>query len=213
MKKNKITVLLVDDHQIVREGIAMLLSKYDDIDVIGSTGESEHAIELARTTMPNVVILDISMPGTTGYQLIGLIQATSPTTKILMLSVHACQEHVNAALGLGAHGYIAKSAATEELILALRTVQHGSVWIPTSISREVLNAYIEKEKKAQELTTRQAAALKMTVEGKRTKEIAFELGLSIKTVETYRTQIMTKLGIQDIPNLVKYAILNGLTDI
>lgn len=210
---NPIKVILVDDHQLVRKGIASLLKTYTEFEIIGDTGSSEDAVELITESKPDIVLLDIAMPGLTGFQLISLIQEISPKTKIIMLSMHASQEHVNSALGLGAHGYIVKNAATEELVLAIRTVQHGGIWIPTAISREVLHAYLQQERKSQELTGRQAAVLRMTVDGKRTKEIAFELGISIKTVETYRTQIMNKLGIQDIPRLVRYAILNGITEI
>lgn len=207
-----IKVVLIDDHQLVREGIVSLLKAHPDIDILGDTGSAEAAIPLIGEMQPEVVLLDIAMPGMTGYQMIPLVQEISPETKIIMLSMHASQEYVNSALGLGAHGYIVKNAAPEELILAIRTVQHGGIWIPTTISREVLNAYLEQERKSQELTARQAAVLRMTVDGKRTKEIAYELGISVKTVETYRTQIMNKLGIQDIPGLVRYAIRNGISE-
>lgn len=207
-----IKVVLIDDHQLVREGVVSLLKVHPDIEILGDTGSAETAIPLISDQQPDIVLLDIAMPGMTGYQMISLVQELSPDTKIIMLSMHASQEYVNSALGLGAHGYIVKNAAPEELILAIRTVQHGGIWIPTAISREVLNAYLEQERKSQELTARQAAVLRMTVDGKRTKEIAYELGISVKTVETYRTQIMNKLGIQDIPGLVRYAIRNGISE-
>lgn len=210
---NPIKVALIDDHQLVREGIVSLLNAHKEINIVGDTGSAEEAAQLLSDMQPDILLLDIAMPGMTGFQIISLVQERSPKTKTIMLSMHSSQEHVNSALGLGAHGYIVKNAATEELILAIRTVQHGGIWIPTTISREVLNAYLKQERKSQELTARQAAVLRMTVDGKRTKEIAFELGISVKTVETYRTQIMNKLGIQDIPGLVRYAIRNGMAEL
>ncbi|KAB2922436.1 MAG: response regulator transcription factor [Dechloromonas sp.] len=207
-----IEVVLVDDHHLVRNGLVALLGLHAEIKVVGDSGNAEEALRIIGERQPEVVLLDIAMPGMTGFQLIGRIQEIAENSRIIMLSMHADQEHVNSALGLGAHGYVVKNAATEELILAIRTVRHGGIWIPSGISRDVLNAYLERERKSRELTARQAAVLAMTVEGKRTKEIAYELGISVKTVETYRTQIMNKLGIQDIPGLVRYAIRNGICE-
>lgn len=207
-----IEVVLVDDHHLVRNGLVALLGLHAEIKVVGDSGNAEEALRIIGERQPEVVLLDIAMPGITGFQLIGRIQEIAENSRIVMLSMHADQEHVNSALGLGAHGYVVKNAATEELILAIRTVRHGGIWIPSGISRDVLNAYLERERKSRELTARQAAVLAMTVEGKRTKEIAYELGISVKTVETYRTQIMNKLGIQDIPGLVRYAIRNGICE-
>jgi DNA-binding NarL/FixJ family response regulator len=145
--------------------------------------------------------------------LIPAIAEAAPQAKIIILSMHDTQEHVNSALRLGAHGYLVKTAAPEELNFTIRRVLQGELTLPASVSREMLELYLEQVRKTHELTARQSTVLKMTVDGMRTKEIAFALDISVKTVETYRSQIMAKLGLQDIPGLVRYAIRNGITEL
>ena len=208
-----IRIVVIDDHHLVRAGILSLLSDHDDIEVVGDTGISDEAVRLVTDTQPDVILLDIAMPGQTGYQLIPAIAEAAPQAKIIILSMHDTQEHVNSALRLGAHGYLVKTAAPEELNFTIRRVLQGELALPASVSREMLELYLEQVRKTHELTARQSTVLKMTVDGMRTKEIAFALDISVKTVETYRSQIMAKLGLQDIPSLVRYAIRNGITEL
>jgi DNA-binding NarL/FixJ family response regulator len=204
-------IIVADDHPLYRAGVISLLSRQAEFDIIGEAGDGSEAIRLITEQQPDVAIVDISMPGVTGLQVINQIGEAIGATKIIILSMHATTEHVNAAIGLGAHGYVVKTSAPGELELALRTVVSGGLWLRPSVSREIVEAYREQLRKTESLTARQSTVLKLTAEGRRTKEIAFELGISVKTVETYRTQIMSKLGLNDIPGLVRYAIRNGIT--
>ncbi|MFZ2973049.1 MAG: response regulator transcription factor [Ferribacterium limneticum] len=208
-----IRILLADDHHLVRAGIASLLNGHPEFEIVGSTGSGEEAIQLIAETKPDVALLDIAMPGVTGFQILARIREQGSPTKVIMLSMHADQEHINSAMSLGADGYVIKTSAPEELLLAIRKVLLGGMWLPPSISRQMLDLYLDQVRKSHELTARQSTVLKMTVDGMRTKEIAFALDISVKTVETYRTQMMHKLGLQDIPSLVRYAIRNGLAEL
>jgi len=209
-----IRIILADDHHLVRAGLAsLLLNGHPEFEIVGSTGSGEEAIQLIAETKPDIALLDIAMPGVTGYQILARIREQGSQTKVIMLSMHADQEHVNSAMSLGADGYVIKTSAPEELLLAIRKVLLGGIWLPPSISQQMLNLYLDQVRKSHELTARQSTVLKMTVDGMRTKEIAFALDISVKTVETYRTQMMHKLGLQDIPSLVRYAIRNGLAEL
>lgn len=204
-------IIVADDHPLYRAGVISLLSRQPEFEIIGEAGDGDEAIRLITEQRPDVAIVDISMPGVTGLQVINQLGEAIGDTKIVILSMHATTEHVNAAIGLGAHGYVVKTAPPGELELAIRTVVSGGLWLPASVSREIIDAYREQLRKTESLTARQSTVLKLTAEGRRTKEIAFELGISVKTVETYRTQIMSKLGLNDIPGLVRYAIRNGIS--
>lgn len=208
-----IRIVLADDHHLVRAGLISLLQGDPEFDIVGSTGSGEEAIRIIAETQADIALLDIAMPGMTGLQALARLREQDTPAKVIMLSMHAGQEHVNAAMSLGANGYVVKNAAPEELLLAIRKVLLGGIWLPPSISRQMLEVYLDQVRKSHELTTRQSTVLKMTVDGLRTKEIAFALEISVKTVETYRTQVMHKLGLQDIPSLVRYAIRNGLAEL
>jgi len=212
-KVKPIRIVLADDHHLVRAGLVSLLSNHPEFEIVGSTSSGEEAIRIIAETQPDIALLDISMPGMTGFQLLAPIREQSSNTKVIMLSMHANQEHVNSAMRLGANGYVVKNSAPEELFLAIQKVQLGGIWIPPSISQQMLEVYLEQVRKSHELTSRQSTVLRMTVDGLRTKEIAFALDISVKTVETYRTQVMHKLGLQDIPSLVRYAIRNGIAEL
>ena len=211
-----VRIVLADDHHLVRAGILALLAAYPDLEIVGETGNGEEALRLVGELQPDMAILDIAMPGITGLQVLSQIRERSYQTWVIVLSMHATEEHVNSAMRLGANGYVLKNAAPRELYLAIQTVLTGGTWLPASISRQMVDAYLERAAipgKHGELTPRQEKVLKMIVEGYRTKEIAFDLEISIKTVETYRAQIMEKLGVQDIPGLVRYAIRNGISEL
>lgn len=211
-----IRILLADDHNLVRAGVKALLEAVDGFQVVAEAGDGTQACFLAGELLPDVAILDIAMPGKTGLQTLENIKAVHPGIRVIMLSMHDTEEHVIAAMRLGAVGYVLKTAAPQELELAVRTVMSGSNWLSASISRQVVDAYLARVRSSDHrdgLTARQMDVLKLIANGQRTKEIAFTLGVSIKTVETYRAQIMNRLGIQDIAGLVRYAIRQGISEL
>lgn len=211
-----IRILLADDHNLVRAGIKALLERVADFQVVADVADGIQALASARELLPDVAILDIAMPGQTGLQALDKIHQDHPAVRVIMLSMHYTEEHVIAAMRLGAVGYVLKNAAPQELELAVRTVMNGSSWLSASISRQVVDAYLARVRTSDHrdgLTARQMEVLKLIADGQRTKEIAFTLGVSIKTIETYRTQIMNKLGIQDVAGLVRYAIRQGISEL
>ena len=211
-----IRILLADDHNLVRAGIKALLEAVADFQIVADVSDGDQALQATRDLLPDVALLDIAMPGQTGLQALEKIRLVHPGVRAIMLSMHNTEEHVIAAMRLGAVGYVLKNAAPQELELAIRTVMSGSNWLSASISRQVVDAYLARVRTTDHrdgLTARQMEVLKLIAEGQRTKEIAYTLGVSIKTVETYRTQIMNKLGIQDIAGLVRYAIRQGISEL
>jgi len=209
-----IRILIADDHNLVRAGIKGLLEAVEGFQVVADVDDGTQACQLAAELQPDVAILDIAMPGKTGMQTLEHIKAAHPGIRIIMLSMHDTEEHVIAAMRLGAVGYVLKSAAPQELEMAVRTVMSGSNWLSASISRQVVDAYLARVRTSDHrdgLTARQMEVLKLIADGQRTKEIAFTLGVSIKTIETYRAQIMNRLGIQDVAGLVRYAIRQGIS--
>lgn len=210
----QIRILLADDHHLVRAGIKALLQEEADFEVVGDTHDGEEAVRLAGQLGPDVVVLDIAMPGLTGMQALERIRELRPASRVIMLSMYDSEEHVMSAMRLGAAGYVLKNAAPQELALAIRAAVAGGTWLSAAVSRQVVDAYLTHVRIADRpdgLTARQVEVLKMVAEGHRSKEIAAALGVSIKTVETFRAQIMNKLGIQDIAGLVRYAIRNGIS--
>ena len=211
-----IRILVADDHNLIRAGILRLLSEVSDFEVVADTADGAQAVALADRLTPDVALLDIAMPGTTGLQAMEQILAAHPATRVLILTMYDTEEHVISAMRLGAAGYVLKNAAPQEMELAIRAVIAGGTWLPAAISRPVVEAYLERVQISDTrdgLTPRQREVLKMIAEGLRTKEIAFSLGVSIKTIETYRAQIMNRLGIGDGPGLVRYAIRRGLSQL
>lgn len=214
--KNPICILLADDHNLVRAGIKALLEKVADFCVVADVADGALAIQCAAELLPDVAILDIAMPGQTGLQVLEKIHQANPGMRIIMLSMHDTEEHVIAAMRLGAVGYVLKNAAPQELELAVRAVMNDNNWLSASISRQVVDSYLARVRTSDHrdgLTARQMEVLKLVADGQRTKEIAYALGVSIKTVETYRSQIMNRLGIQDVAGLVRYAIRQGISEL
>lgn len=209
-------ILLADDHNLVRAGIKALLETVDGFEVVAEVGDGAEACRLVGELQPDVAILDITMPGKTGLQTLEHISGVHRGVRVIMLSMHDTEEHVIAAMRLGAVGYVLKSAAPHELELAVRTVMSGTNWLSASISRQVVEAYLLRVRTSDHrdgLTARQMEVLKLIADGQRTKEIAYAMGVSIKTIETYRAQIMNRLGIQDIAGLVRYAIRQGISEL
>jgi DNA-binding NarL/FixJ family response regulator len=208
-----IRVLLADDHALVRAGIRSLLGAMVDVQVIAEASSGEEALELAARDLPDVVLMDIAMKGITGLEAAARLRERHPSVRVVILSMHSGEEYVLQALRAGAVGYLLKDAATGELELALRSVMRGESWLRPAVSRQVVEGYVQRvggEAAPDLLTARQREVLRLVAGGKSTKEIAFLLNLSVKTVETHRAQIMERLGIRDVAGLVRYALRTGL---
>jgi DNA-binding NarL/FixJ family response regulator len=208
-----IRVVLVDDHALVRAGMRSLLGSMESVEVVGEASSGEEALALARGAQPDVVLMDIAMKGMTGLDAASRMREANPGVRVIILSMHAGEEYVLQALRAGAVGYLLKDAATGELELALRSVMRGESWFSPAVSRQVVEGYVQRvggEPAADVLTARQREVLRLVAGGKSTKEIAFDLNLSVKTVETHRAQIMERLGIRDVAGLVRYALRTGL---
>lgn len=207
-------ILLADDHQLVRSGMRALLQTLPDVEIVGETGDGREAIELVQAQAPNLVLMDIAMPGLNGLEATARIVKEFPRTRVIILSMHANEEYVLRALRAGASGYLLKNAATAELELALRAVARGETWLSPEISRHVIEEYlggrVESASSLAQLTPRQREILQLIAEGQSTKQIAARLEVSIKTVETHRAQLMERLGIHDLAGLVRYAVHHGL---
>jgi DNA-binding NarL/FixJ family response regulator len=208
-----IRVVLVDDHALVRAGMRSLLGSMERVQVVGEAASGEEALALARTALPDVVLMDIAMKGMTGLDAASRMRDANPAVRVIILSMHAGEEYVLQALRAGAVGYLLKDAATGELELALRSVMRGESWFSPAVSRQVVEGYVQRvggDPVADVLTARQREVLRLVAGGKSTKEIAYDLNLSVKTVETHRAQIMERLGIRDVAGLVRYALRTGL---
>lgn len=209
-----IRVALADDHALVRAGIRALLEKLRGIEVVGEADNGREALELIKKSAPNLILLDISMAELGGLEALPRIVKDFPDVKVLILSGHTNEEYVIRALRSGAAGYMLKDAASAELQLAIDSVIQDKTYLSPSISRTVIDGYLERVggpfSPLEELTARQREILQLVAEGKNTKEIAGILDISVKTVEAHRLQLMARLGIHDVPGLVRYAVRSGL---
>jgi DNA-binding NarL/FixJ family response regulator len=208
-------VLLADDHALVRAGMRSLLRDIEGVEVVGEAADGAEALELAARERPDAVLLDIAMRGMNGLEAAARFREQHPGVKVIILSMHASEEYVLQALRAGAAAYLIKDSATAELELALKSVMRGETYLSPAISRQVVAGYVQRVgagagSERDPLTPRQREVLRRIAEGRSTKEIAFDLALSVKTVETHRAQIMDRLGIRDIPGLVRYAMRTGL---
>jgi DNA-binding NarL/FixJ family response regulator len=206
---NKISVLLVDDHSLVRRGFRRILEDEPDIVVVGEAGDGTDAVRLAQQLKPQVIVMDCALPGMSGLVATRKILETLPEIAVLMLSMHSEETWVQQALAAGARGYILKSAMELELPVAVRKVAAGETVLDPAVSRP---AALKGERKAA-LTPRELEILQLIVEGKSNKEIADQLQLSANTVAVHRANIMDALGIHKTAELVVYAIRNGLVNI
>jgi DNA-binding NarL/FixJ family response regulator len=208
-------VVLADDHTLVRAGIRSLLERIPGIKVVGEADTGLESLALIGAHQPDVVLIDIAMPGLNGLDVATRVVRDWPRVRVIVLSMHANEEYVAQALRAGAVGYLLKDSATAELDLALEAVCRGETYLSPAISRTVISGYLARHSGAgrgteSPLTPRQREILTLLAGGKSTKEIAGVLSLSAKTVETHRAQLMERLNIHDVPGLVKYALHLGL---
>jgi len=209
-------VLLVDDHAIIREGLRSLLEKQPDMEVVADADDGRKAIELVRELAPDIVIMDVTMPGLNGIEATRLIAAELPDVKIVALSIHSQRRFVADMLSAGAVGYILKECLFDELLQAIGVVLSGGRYLSPKIAEVVVDDYVKhlsniSDSPLSALTGREREVLQLVAEGKSTKEIALELHVSTKTIEANRRQMMDKLGVNSIAELTKYAVREGLT--
>jgi DNA-binding NarL/FixJ family response regulator len=207
-------IIVAEDHALVRAGICALLRQIPDIEVVGEAGDGRVALELIAAQQPDLVLLDIGMPEVNGLEVAALVTQRHPAIRQIMLSMHANEEYVWQALQAGVSGYLLKDAGTAELELAIRAVIRGDTYLSPAVSKYVVAGYIRRvggeREEPDALTPRQREILQFVAAGKSTKEIAQALGISVKTVETHRAQMMERLGIHDLAGLIRYAIRLGL---
>jgi DNA-binding NarL/FixJ family response regulator len=209
-----IKVLLADDHTLVRAGFRVLLQDIPGVQVVAETGDGRSALALVQTHQPDVVLMDIAMPELNGLVATERLVQAYPQLHVLILSMHANEEYVWQALRVGAAGYLLKDADIVELELALKAVMRGETYLSPAISKQVISDYVRRvaggSDSQDQLTPRQREILRLIAQGCSTQEIARNLAISVKTVETHRAQLMDRLNIHDVPGLVRYALRTGL---
>jgi DNA-binding NarL/FixJ family response regulator len=214
----KITVLLVDDHAVVRQGLRALLDQQEDIEVVGEAENGRQAVQLASKTLPDIVLMDVAMPLMNGLEGTRQILDCVPKAKVLVLSSYSDDYYVQQLTSAGASGYVIKQTAADSLLLAIREVQKGNGFFSPSIAKRLRDrcrrAFTRglPLKRNLCLTSRESEVLQLIAEGLANKQIAFELGISIKTVEKHRQQVMDKLNIHDVAGLTRYAISKGVVE-
>jgi DNA-binding NarL/FixJ family response regulator len=206
-----IDVLLADDHGVLRDGVRRLLEANVDIQVVAAVDDGREAVAKAVALQPDVAVMDVSMPGLNGIDATRAILREAPDTGVVMLSMHSSTDLIRQALAAGARGYLLKESAGDEVVKAVRAVAAGQRFIGEGIVERMLAESPSKASVAELLTPRERDVLQLIVEGKSNAEAAAALGLSPRSVETYRLRLMQKLDIQDLPSLVKFAIRHGLT--
>lgn len=216
---HKITVLLADDHTVVRQGLRALLDAEDDIEIVGEAGDGRQAVQLTKRFLPQVVVMDIAMPHLNGLEATRQIIRFAPSTKVLVLSSYSDDEYVQQLTEAGAAGYLIKQTAANELLKAIREAQRGNAYFSPTIAKRLRDqcreAFVSGQpsrRRGDHLTTREAEVLQLIAEGRANKQIAAELCISIKTVEKHRQQVMNKLGIHDVAGLTRHAIARGIIE-
>ncbi len=212
---NPIRVLLVDDHSLVRAGIRGLLEARPNVEVIAEASDGSEAVELTRAHRPDIVLMDLTMKGKTGLEATAQITKEFPQIRVIILSMHNTQDYVDQALRAGAAGYLIKDSAPEELDFALSAAMRGDRYLSPRVTKQLVAGAVGRPELDEEqgdvrLTPRQREILPLIAAGHGTKEIAYRLHISAKTVETHRAELMKRLGIHDVPGLVRYAIRTGL---
>jgi DNA-binding NarL/FixJ family response regulator len=215
----RITVLLAEDHQIVREGFKSLLEHEDDLEVVGEAETGRQAVQLTRKLRPSVVVMDIAMPLLNGLEATRQIRKDFPETKVLILSAHNDDAYVEQVAALGASGFLVKQTSSHELAAAIRKIHGGETFFSASVfkrvqdrSRKSLKRDGHPQEKNNRLSSREVEVLQLIAEGKANKQVASELGVSFKTVDKHRQHLMSKLNIHDVAGLTRYAIAEGIIE-
>ncbi|MCL4789055.1 MAG: response regulator transcription factor [Verrucomicrobia bacterium] len=210
---NRIRVMVVDDHPVVRRGISLCLSRQPQIAIVGEAGDGREAIRLARELQPDLILMDIDMPHMTGLAVAEVLQREMPRVKVLILSMHSNSDYVVRIIQSGARGFILKEAPAEELVRAIEMVNAGDAYFSPDVARVALNKLVQGAGNGAEppsLTSREREVLMLIADGLSNKEIACQLNVGVRTVETHRERIMRKLDIHSVAGLTKYAISTGL---
>ncbi len=215
----RINIFLAEDHRLVRDGFRVLLETQPDLRVIGEAGDGRETVKQVLKLNPDIVLMDIGMPELNGIEATRQICEACPSTKVIILSMYSTSQHIARAFKAGARGYILKESAGDDMINAVRTVYNGKIFLCGEISEIVVGQYLFDKAEVvvddpiSRLSAREREILQLLVEGKSNIKIAEMLFLSPKTIETYRSHLMQKLGINDLPALVKFAIRHGLTSV
>ena len=216
---SKITVLLADDHTLMRQGVRSLLQAQSDIEIVGEAGTGRQAVEQAKALRPDVVVMDIAMPLLNGLEATRRILRQNPSSRVLILSTYSDDEYVQQLTEAGAAGYLLKDSAVTDLVNAIREAHQGRSYFSPPIARRLMHQFRERfvrgvpvMKRTDSLTPRETEVLQLIAEGKANKQIAAELSLGVKTIEHHRQQMMKKLNIHEIANLTRYAISKGIVE-
>lgn len=213
---NKIHILLADDHAVMRTGLRLVLERQPDFEVVGEASDGREAVALTQQHRPEVVVMDVTMPNLNGIEAARQISTATPQSGIVMLSMHSDEGYVLRALKAGARGYLLKESAESDLIAAIRAVHSGKAFFSPAVSRMLVEDYVrqlqdrEIEDSYELLTTREREILQLVAEGKSNKEIAGILNLSLYTIETHRGNLMEKLNLHTVPELILYAVRKGV---
>jgi DNA-binding NarL/FixJ family response regulator len=213
----QIRVVLVEDHAVVREGVKIILAAQPDIAVVGEAEDGQSALIQVRAALPDVVVIDVGLPDANGLDVTRQIRAELPDTAVVVLTMYEGEEYFFAALQAGASGYVVKRAASTELIAAIRAVHQGAAYLQPKLTRRLLDEYMARERPTDKvqpaignLSTREVEVLRLVAEGQTSRAIAQQLGLSVKTVERHRENIMGKLNLYRRTDLVRYAMEHGM---
>ncbi len=212
-KKQTIKVLLADDHPVVRRGLHSCLQKESRLKVVGESTTGEEAVDQALKLQPDVILMDISMPGMNGLDATQRLREQAPDIKVLVLSVHSNRDYIFRIIQAGAHGFISKEASPDDLLKAIDSVHSGKTFFSPEIAQAALQQLVQnggKKEPFAQLTSREREVLVLIAEGKSNKEIATKLGIGVRTIETHRERIMRRLDIHSVAGLTKFAIANGL---
>ena len=212
MNQENIRILIADDHAVVRSGIKLLLDTEPDLQVVGEAGDGLEAICKYRELMPDLLLLDIMMPGMTGLQAAKAISQEFPNSRVMFLTMHEGDEYFFQALAVGASGYVVKGASSDEVVSAIRSVNSGGVYLQPSLAKKLVSDYLRNKSTAvyDGLTPREGEVLKLIADGSTNKEIAVKLSISVTTVQTHRAHVMEKLNLHSQAELIKYAMRKGI---
>ncbi|HCI80485.1 MAG TPA: DNA-binding response regulator [Ktedonobacter sp.] len=219
LPKTPIRIILADDHEMLRQGLRLLLGLQQDMQVVGEARTGSEAVELVEQLAPDVVIMDISLPEMDGLEACAIIRQRHPSIHILVLTMHESEEYFLKALRMGAGGYLIKKAAPHELHAAVRAVAHGEVYLYPGLAKALVRTYVAPSQSSsavnttderRSLTPREVEVLTMVAQGMTSQQIAEQLGISVKTVQAHRANVMEKLELRDVTQLVRFAIRTGL---